>query len=89
MPCPYNIILGRDTALPSPLYHSGATGIDITGGQDAHPTRNSLFVEQAGEPVADNGATSQEKESYKLGIWDLEFSLAVKFDRTIELNYQL
>ena len=29
MPCPYNIILGRDTALPSPLYHSGATGIDI------------------------------------------------------------
>ena len=30
MPCPYNIILGRDTALPSPLYHSGVTGIDIT-----------------------------------------------------------
>ncbi len=22
-------ILGRDTALPSPLYHSGAAGIDI------------------------------------------------------------
>ena len=30
MPCPYSIILGRDTALPSPLYHSGATGFDIT-----------------------------------------------------------
>jgi hypothetical protein len=30
MPCPYNIIFGRDTALPSPLYHSGAAGIDIT-----------------------------------------------------------
>jgi hypothetical protein len=30
VPCPYNIILGRDTALPSPLYHSGVTGIDIT-----------------------------------------------------------
>ena len=29
MPCPYNIIFGRDTALPCPLYHSGATGIDI------------------------------------------------------------
>ncbi len=29
MPCPYNIILGRDTALPSPLDHSGVTGIDI------------------------------------------------------------
>ncbi len=22
MPCPYNIIFGRETALPSPLYHS-------------------------------------------------------------------
>jgi|GEM_PF-5413886 len=31
MPCPYNIILGRETAVPSPLYHSGVTGIDITG----------------------------------------------------------
>ncbi len=31
MPCPYSIILGRDTALPWTLYHSGATGIDITG----------------------------------------------------------
>ncbi len=30
MPCPYSIIFGRDTALPSPLYHSGAAGIDIT-----------------------------------------------------------
>ena len=29
VPCPYNIIFGRDTARPSPLYHSGATGIDI------------------------------------------------------------
>ena len=29
MECPYNIILGRETALPSPLYDSGATGIDI------------------------------------------------------------
>ncbi len=29
MPCPYNIIFGRDMALPSPLYHSGVTGIDI------------------------------------------------------------
>jgi len=27
MPSPYNIF-GRDTALPSPLYHSGATRID-------------------------------------------------------------
>ncbi len=25
MPCPYKIIFGRDTALPSPLYYSGAT----------------------------------------------------------------
>ncbi len=24
MPCPYNIIFGRDTAMPSPLYYSGA-----------------------------------------------------------------
>jgi hypothetical protein len=30
VPCPYSIIFGRDTALPSPLYHSGAAGIDIT-----------------------------------------------------------
>jgi hypothetical protein len=30
MPCPYNIIFGRDTALPSPLYHSGAAGIDMS-----------------------------------------------------------
>ena len=29
MPCLYNIIWGRDTALPCPLYHSGVTGIDI------------------------------------------------------------
>ncbi len=29
MPCPYIIIFGRETALPSPLYHSGAAGIDI------------------------------------------------------------
>jgi hypothetical protein len=29
VPCPYSIIFGRDTALPSPLYHSGAAGIDI------------------------------------------------------------
>ena len=27
MPSPYNIF-GRDTALPSPLYHSSATGIE-------------------------------------------------------------
>jgi hypothetical protein len=31
VPCPYSIIFGRDTALPSPLYHSGTTGIDIIG----------------------------------------------------------
>ncbi|TAG88527.1 MAG: hypothetical protein EAZ18_22305 [Oscillatoriales cyanobacterium] len=31
----------------------------LMDGQDAHPTRNSLFVEQAGEPVADIGARSQ------------------------------
>ncbi|TAH26918.1 MAG: hypothetical protein EAZ09_00240 [Oscillatoriales cyanobacterium] len=31
-------------------------------GQDAHPTRNSLFVEQAGEPVADIGAVEQAGE---------------------------
>ncbi len=30
MPFPYNLILGRDTALPSPLYHSGVTGIEIS-----------------------------------------------------------
>ena len=30
MPFPYNVILGRDTALPSPLYYSGIAGIDIT-----------------------------------------------------------
>jgi hypothetical protein len=29
VPCPYNIIFGRETAVPSPLYHSGVTGIDI------------------------------------------------------------
>lgn len=29
MPCPYNIRLGRDTAMPYHLYHSGNTGIDI------------------------------------------------------------
>jgi hypothetical protein len=29
MPCPYNIILGRETALPCPLDHSGVTGFDI------------------------------------------------------------
>ena len=29
MPFPYNIIFGRDTALPCPLYHSDATGFDI------------------------------------------------------------
>jgi hypothetical protein len=33
MPCPYNIILGRETALPCPLYHCGVTGIDITSGK--------------------------------------------------------
>jgi len=31
MPFPYNVILGRDRALPFPLYHSGAAGNDITG----------------------------------------------------------
>jgi hypothetical protein len=31
VPCPYNAILGKDTALPSPLYHSDVTGIEITG----------------------------------------------------------
>ncbi|WP_445249498.1 hypothetical protein [Microcoleus sp. OTE_8_concoct_300] len=31
--------------------------------QDACSTRNSLFVEQAGKPVADNGATSQSNRS--------------------------
>ena len=30
MPSPYNIIFGRDTALPSPRYHlARTTGIDI------------------------------------------------------------
>jgi hypothetical protein len=29
VPCSYNTILGRDTALPSPLYHADVTGIDI------------------------------------------------------------
>ncbi len=29
MPCPYNIIFGRETALPCPLYHSDATGFDM------------------------------------------------------------
>ena len=27
---PYNIIVGRDTALPSPQNHSGATGMILT-----------------------------------------------------------
>ncbi len=36
MPYPYNTILCRDTALPSPLYHSGYTGIDIKS--------NPLFI---------------------------------------------
>ncbi|MEG4441418.1 hypothetical protein QUB47_13560 [Microcoleus sp. AT9_B5] len=31
VPSPYNIILGRETALPSPLYHSDAGGFDMTG----------------------------------------------------------
>ena len=30
MPCPYNIIFGRETAVPSPRYHSDATGNDMT-----------------------------------------------------------
>jgi hypothetical protein len=34
MPCPYNVILGRDTALPWTLYHSGVTGIDIKFGSN-------------------------------------------------------
>jgi hypothetical protein len=29
VPFPYNIIFGRETALPCPLYHSDATGFDI------------------------------------------------------------
>ena len=29
MPFPYNIILRRETALPCPLYHSGATGFHM------------------------------------------------------------
>ena len=29
MPCPYNVVLRRETALPSPLYYSDVTGIDI------------------------------------------------------------
>ncbi len=37
MPCPYNIILGRETALPSPLYHSGVTGIDLKSGNHGEP----------------------------------------------------
>ncbi len=28
MPHPYNIIFGRDTALPSPLYYSSCTSLD-------------------------------------------------------------
>ena len=30
-------------------------------GQDARSTRNSFFVERAGEPVLENGTTSQLK----------------------------
>jgi hypothetical protein len=29
VPFPYNIIVGRETAVPCPLYHSDATGFDI------------------------------------------------------------
>jgi hypothetical protein len=29
VPFPYNTILGRETGLPSPPYHSGVTGIDM------------------------------------------------------------
>ena len=39
MPCPYKIILGRDTALPSPLYHSVVTGIDIKQSTVSIPSR--------------------------------------------------
>ena len=41
MPCPYNIILGRDTALPSPLSCLSATGIDIT----CHCERSEAIAE--------------------------------------------
>ncbi len=43
MPCPYGIIFGRDTALPSPLYHSGAAGIDIRCAA-AHPTNHEPLL---------------------------------------------
>ncbi len=33
MPYPYNIIFGRETALPFPLYYSDATGYDIKNQQ--------------------------------------------------------
>ncbi len=30
MPCPYNLSGAQETALPCPLYHSGAAAIDIS-----------------------------------------------------------
>ncbi|UNU26520.1 hypothetical protein D0A37_24360 [Microcoleus vaginatus HSN003] len=44
-----------------------ATGIDITclgTGKMPVPQENSFFVERAGEPVLDNGATSQLYRNY-------------------------
>ncbi|WP_236505243.1 hypothetical protein, partial [Tychonema sp. BBK16] len=38
VPCPYNIIFGRDTALPSPLYYSGATEIEMNPNFQAKTT---------------------------------------------------
>jgi hypothetical protein len=35
---------GRDTALPCPLYHSGATGIDMTGGDKRPRSAKTLTI---------------------------------------------
>ncbi len=39
MPFPYSIICGRETAMPSPLYYSGVTEINII-----HPSPFSFSV---------------------------------------------
>jgi hypothetical protein len=42
--CPYMFILGWDTELPSPLYHSVVTGIDMID-------RSRLIDRQSSTPI--------------------------------------
>ncbi len=51
MPSPYNVIFGRDTALPSPLYHSGATGIDLMDTQTVFIQGFTLTFPSIHQPI--------------------------------------